>query len=69
MSNKQNSGGSGTKTGLNICAIGTPPSCSLDIIPPQKLFILRNVSENFNYISIVSKLSGDVRVIIECMLS
>ena len=69
MSNKQNSGGSGTKIGLNICAIGTPQSYSLDIIPPQKLFILRNASENFNYISIVSKLSGDVRVIIECMLS
>jgi len=69
MSNKQNSGGSGTKTGLNICAIGTPISYSLDTIPPQKLFILRNASENFNYISIVSKLSGDVRVIIECLLS
>jgi hypothetical protein len=35
MSNKQNSGGSGTKIGLNICAIGTPQSYSLDIIPPQ----------------------------------
>ena len=69
MSNKSNTGGSGTKIGLNICAIGTPQSYHLDTIPPTRLFLLRNSSENFNYITTVSRLSGDVRVIIECMLS
>jgi hypothetical protein len=69
MSYKQNSGGSGTKINLNICAIGSPQSYSLDTIPPQKLFLLRNASENFNYLTLISRLSGDVRVLIECLLS
>ncbi len=39
MSNKSNTGGSGTKIGLNICAIGVPLSYHLDTIPPTRLFI------------------------------
>ena len=69
MSNKSNSGGSETKTGLNIMSIGIPQSYNLNTIPPTRLFLLRNASENFNYISIISKLSGDVRVIIEDVLN
>ena len=69
MSNKSNSGGSETKTGLNIMSIGIPQSYNLNTIPPTRLLLLRNASENFNYISIISKLSGDVRVIIEDVLN
>ena len=65
MSYKQNSGGSGTKTGLNICALGSPQSYHLDTIPPTRLFLLRNASENFNYLTILSTLSADVRCIIQ----
>ncbi len=69
MSNKSYSGGSGTKIGLNIMAIVIPQSYNLDTIPPIKYFFCTMQVKFFNYISIISKLSGDVRVIIEDALN
>ena len=69
MSYKADSGGSGTKSGLNIMAIGTPQNYFLDSIPPNNLFLLRNSVNNFNYISIVTPSQADIRVIISDMLN
>lgn len=69
MSYKANSGGSNTKQGLNIMATGIPQCYYLDTITPNRIFLLRNVSNDFNYISVVTTSSADVRVFIECLLS
>ena len=69
MSNKANAAGNGTIAGLNIMATGIPQSYFLDTIPPNNLFLMRNVSNNFDYISIVTTGLADIRVIITCMLS
>ena len=66
--NAANSGGTGI-AGLNICANGVPKNYYLDSITPNMLFILRNASNNFNYLSIVSTASASVKVIIEDLLS
>jgi hypothetical protein len=60
------------KTGLNICAIGTPENYKLDNILPSYITLLRhnNTSFWFNYLSIVSPCSNlQVSYIIEDYLS
>jgi len=69
MSYKANSAGGDTKQGLNIMATGIPQSYYLDTIPPNRIFLLRNISNDFNYISVVTTSSSDVRVFIEDMLN
>jgi hypothetical protein len=69
MSNKANAAGNGTIAGLNIMATGIPQNYYLDCIPPNNLFLMRNVSNNFDYISIITTGQADVRVIISDMLS
>ena len=69
MSSKAQSGGSGTIAGINIFAIGYPNNSSLNIIPPNNLFILSNPTNNFNYIALVSTSPADCRVIIEDLIS
>ena len=69
MSSKAAAGGSGTTAGINIFAVGYPNNSSLNVIPPNNLFILSNPSNNFNYITLVSTSPGDCRVIIEDLIS
>jgi len=69
MSSKAAAGGSGTTAGINIFAVGYPNNSSLNVIPPNNLFILSNPSNNFNYITLVSTSPADVRVIIEDLIS
>ena len=69
MSSKAAAGGSGTTAGINIFAIGYPNNSSLNIIPPNNLFILSNPANNFNYITLVSTSPADCRVIIEDLIS
>ena len=69
MSSKAAAGGSGTTAGINIFAIGYPNNSSLNVIPPNNLFILSNPSNNFNYITLVSTSPADVRVVIEDLIS
>ena len=66
--NAANSGGPGI-AGLNIMATGIPQNYYLNSIPSNMLFILRNASNNFNYITIVSTALASVKVIIEDLLS
>jgi hypothetical protein len=70
MSYKANaaSGGQGA-AGVNIFSIGYPNNPSLNIIPPNKIFILTNPFNDFNYITLVSTTPADIRVIIEDLLS
>ena len=69
MSYKANSAGGDTKQGLNILATGIPQSYYLDTITPNRIFLLRNAFNDFNYISVVTTSSADVRVFIEDLLS
>ena len=69
MSSKAAAGGSGTTAGINIFAIGYPNNSSLNIIPPNNLFILSNPANTFNYITLVSTSPADCRVIIEDLIS
>ena len=69
MSSKAAAGGSGTTAGINIFAIGYPNNSSLNVIPPNNLFIISNPSNNFNYITLVSTSQADVRCVIEDLLS
>ena len=69
MSYKANSAGGDTKQGLNILATGIPQSYYLDTITPNRIFLLRNAFNDFNYISVVTTSSADVRIFIECLLS
>lgn len=69
MSYKASSAGGDTKQGLNILATGIPQSYYLDTITPNRIFLLRNAFDDFNYISVVTTSSGDVRVFIEDLLS
>lgn len=69
MSNKANAGGSGTKVGINIQAIGKPENPFLNNLMKNNLFILRNGNNNFDYLTIVSKEIADVRVFIEDLLA
>jgi hypothetical protein len=69
MSSKAAAGGSGTTAGINIFAIGYPNNSSLNVIPPNNLFIISNPSNNFNYITLVSTSPADVRVVIEDLIS
>jgi hypothetical protein len=56
------------KTGLNICAIGTPENYSLSNILPTYITLLR--TNTFNYLSLVSPNSNlSVAYIIEDYLS
>ena len=69
MSYKASSAGGDTKQGLNILATGIPQSYYLDTITPNRIFLLRNAFNDFNYISVVTTSSADVRVFIEDLLS
>jgi hypothetical protein len=69
MSEKANSAPHGGLAGVNIQAVGIPQSPFLDTIAPNNIFLLRNSSDNFNYISIVTTQQADIRVFIECHLS
>jgi hypothetical protein len=69
MSNKANSAGGDTKQGLNILATGIPQSYYLDTITPNRIFLMRNAFNDFNYISVVTTSQSDVRVFIEDLLS
>jgi len=69
MSYKANSSGGDTKNGLNIMATGIPQCYYLDTITPNRIFLLRNAFNDFNYISVVTTSSADVRVFIEDMLN
>ena len=69
MSNKANAGGSGTIAGINIMAMGEPKNYFLNNIMNNNLFILRNVTNNFDYISIITTQQADVRVFIEDLLN
>jgi hypothetical protein len=70
MSYKANaaSGGQGA-AGVNIFAVGVPNNPSLNIIPPNNIFILTNPFNDFNYITLVSTSPADIRVIIEDLIS
>ncbi len=59
----------GGRQGLNINAIGIPNSPFLNLVPPNNIFLLRNSNENFDYISVVTTQSTDVRVFIEDLLN
>jgi hypothetical protein len=75
MSNKAVAAGigSGTIAGINIMATGIPQNYYLDNLMKNDLFILRNNSAtssfNWDYISILTPHSADIRVCIECLLS
>ena len=69
MSNKANAGGSGTIAGINIQAIGVPINPNLKNSVNNNLFILRSGVADFNYISIVSTSSADIRVFVEDLLN
>jgi len=62
------SGGQGA-AGVNIYSIGYPNNPSLNIIPPNNIFILSNPFNDFNYITLVSTSPADIRVIIEDLIS
>ena len=70
MSYKANaaSGGQGA-AGVNIFSIGVPNNPNLNIIPPNNIFILSNPFNDFNYITLVSTVPADIRVIIEDLIS
>jgi hypothetical protein len=70
MSNKAQaaSGGQGA-AGVNIYAIGYPNNPTLNITPPNNIFILSNPFNDFNYITLVSTSPADIRVIIEDLIS
>ena len=68
MSNKANSASPFGDAGINICAIGFPENYKLDKIMPNNLFLMKNNTLNFDYISIVSTNIADVRFIIEDLL-
>ena len=56
------------KSGLNICAIGTPENYRLENILPSYISLLRcdSYADNFNYLSLVSPHSNlSVSFIIE----
>jgi hypothetical protein len=68
MSEKANPASPGV-AGLNICAIGFPENYLLKTIMPNNIFLMRNDTNNFNFLSIISTDIADVRVIIEDMLN
>ena len=70
MSYKANAPSSGQGVaGVNIYSIGVPNNPTLKIIPPNNLFILSNPFNDFNYITLVSTVPADIRVIIEDLIS
>jgi len=69
MSNKAVEGANFGDEGINICAIGTPENYKLNQIMPNNLFLMRNDTNNFNYLSIVSTNIADCKVIIEDLLN
>ena len=62
------SGGQGA-AGVNIYAVGVPNNPTLNIVPPNNIFILTNPFNDFNYITLVSTSPADIRVIIEDLIS
>jgi len=73
MSNKANAGGDGTIAGINIMARGEPANPFLDNLIRNNIFLLRNntssSSFNFNYLSILTPQTSDLRVFIEDLLN
>jgi hypothetical protein len=73
MSNKANAGGDGTIAGINIMARGEPTNPFLDNLIRNNIFLLRNntssSSFNFNYLSILTPQTSDLRVFIEDLLN
>ena len=69
MSNKTNAGGLNELAGINICAIGYPINYKLDKVMPNNIFIMKDDSTNFNYISILSLKTMQVRCIIVDLLN
>ena len=63
MSNKISSGGVGESAGIHICATGTPENYNLDKIQSSYLFLLR--TDNYNYISVISTISG---LVVNCII-
>jgi len=68
MSFKANSSGGLGSAGLNICSIGNIPNPNLTSIPSNNLFFMRNGAGSIDYITVVSKSSADVSVVIEDLL-
>lgn len=56
------------QAGLNVCSIGNISNPSLTSVPPNNLFFMRNGANSIDYITVVSKSTADVRVIIEDLL-
>ena len=69
MSNKANSAAPFGDAGINICAIGEPRNYQLNKIMPNNLFLMRDITNNFNYLTIVSRRIADCRVIITDILN
>ncbi len=55
--------------GVNIFLIGYPNNPSLNILPPNNIFISSNPFNDFNHITVVSKTPADIRVVIEDLIS
>ncbi len=69
MSQKANSAPDGGLAGVNIQAVGIPQSPFLNTIAPNNIFLLRNGSDKFNFISVVTTSQSDVRCFIEDLLA
>lgn len=69
MSNKANAGSPFGDAGINLCATGFPINYKLDKIMANNIFLMRNNTNNFNYISIITRQIADVRVIITDLLN
>jgi len=54
--------------GLNICNIGNNNNPNLQSIPINNLFLMRNGANSIDYITIVSRRTADVSVIISDMI-
>ena len=67
MSYKANGSGIGV-TGLNIFCLDNKNNYNLNSIPINNLFFLRNGGNDINYITIVSKSIGDIRIFIEDLI-
>ena len=69
MSYKANSAPGLGDNGLNLCAIGHPENYHLKQIMPNHLFLMRNDTNNFNFLSIITTNMSDLRVFIEDLLN
>ena len=69
MSNKANAGSPFGDAGINLCATGFPINYKLDKIMANNIFLMRNNTNNFNYISIITRQIADVRVVISDLLN